>query len=49
VASSWTRPAGASGFGERECAVHGELGTFLSKDLMTLVLAHAGRLAKFGA
>lgn len=49
VASPWTRPAGASGFGERECAVHGELGTFLSKDLMTLALAHAGRLAKFGA
>ena len=49
LASKWTRPAGAQGFGETECAVHGELGTFLAKDLMTLALAHAGRLAKYGA
>lgn len=49
VASRWTRPAGATGFGETECAVHGDLGTFLAKDLMTLALAHAGRLAKYGA
>ncbi len=49
LASKWTRPAGATGFGETECAVHGDLGTFLSRDLMTLALAHAGRLAKYGA
>ena len=48
-ASAWTRPAGADGFGEANCATRGELGTFPSKDLMTLALAHAGRLAKYGA
>ena len=35
-------------FGERP-AIHGGLGQFLSKDLMPLALAHAGRLQKFGA
>ncbi|HEX9109216.1 MAG TPA: hypothetical protein VF832_18340, partial [Longimicrobiales bacterium] len=49
IVSPWTRPAGATGFGETQCATKGELGTFLAKDLMTLALAHAGRLAKFGA
>jgi 2,3-bisphosphoglycerate-independent phosphoglycerate mutase len=35
-------------FGETACA-HGGLGTFLSTDAMTLMLAHALRLEKFGA
>ncbi|TWT41614.1 2,3-bisphosphoglycerate-independent phosphoglycerate mutase [Botrimarina hoheduenensis] len=35
-------------FGEREC-VTGGLGQFEAKHLMTLALANAGRLAKFGA
>jgi len=30
-------------------AIRGHLGTFPSKDLIALMLAHAGRLAKFGA
>ena len=30
-------------------AVHGHLGTFPSKHLMGLLLANAGRLAKYGA
>jgi 2,3-bisphosphoglycerate-independent phosphoglycerate mutase len=48
LASRWCRPVAVSGFGEREC-LRGELGTFEAKHLMTLALAHAGRLAKFGA
>ena len=35
-------------FTERE-ALRGHLGTFPSRDLMGLLLAHAGRLAKYGA
>ena len=35
-------------FGEREASTGG-LGTFHATDIMTLALAHAGRLAKFGA
>jgi 2,3-bisphosphoglycerate-independent phosphoglycerate mutase len=35
-------------FGERNCA-KGGLGTFPSTDIMSLALAHAGRLAKYGA
>ncbi|TWT77488.1 cofactor-independent phosphoglycerate mutase [Posidoniimonas polymericola] len=35
-------------FGEAEC-LHGGLGQFEAKHLMTLALANAGRLAKFGA
>jgi 2,3-bisphosphoglycerate-independent phosphoglycerate mutase len=46
--SKWTRPQRGATFGESEC-LRGELGIFLAKDLMTLALAHAGRLAKFGA
>lgn len=47
LASPWARPTGAS-FGESECR-RGDLGTFEGKHLMSLALAHAGRLAKFGA
>ncbi|MEX0998710.1 MAG: 2,3-bisphosphoglycerate-independent phosphoglycerate mutase [Thermodesulfobacteriota bacterium] len=42
------RAEGAQGFGESDC-LKGELGTFRAADLMTLVLAHAGRLQKYGA
>ena len=48
IASPWTRPSGADGFGERAC-LRGDLGIFPAMQLMTLALAHAGRLAKFGA
>jgi 2,3-bisphosphoglycerate-independent phosphoglycerate mutase len=48
LASQWCRTAEVAGFGERECA-KGELGTFPAVHLMSLALAHAGRLAKFGA
>jgi 2,3-bisphosphoglycerate-independent phosphoglycerate mutase len=47
IASPWVRPS-ESRFGERDCRT-GELGTFEGKHLMTLALAHASRLAKFGA
>jgi 2,3-bisphosphoglycerate-independent phosphoglycerate mutase len=47
LASPWARPTGAR-FGESECRA-GDLGTFEGKHLMALALAHAGRLAKFGA
>jgi len=47
IASPWARPTG-SRFGESDCRL-GDLGTFEGKHLMTLALAHAGRLAKFGA
>jgi 2,3-bisphosphoglycerate-independent phosphoglycerate mutase len=48
IASPWCRPVDVEGFGERAC-LRGELGIFEAKHLMTLALAHAGRLAKFGA
>jgi 2,3-bisphosphoglycerate-independent phosphoglycerate mutase len=46
--SPYPRGFVASGFGERECA-RGELGVFSTSQLMSLVLANAGRLGKFGA
>ncbi len=48
IASRWCRPVDVEGFGERACG-RGELGIFEAKHLMTLALAHAGRLGKFGA
>jgi 2,3-bisphosphoglycerate-independent phosphoglycerate mutase len=39
---------GSQKFGEKECRV-GELGQFKAKYLMSLLLAHADRLGKFGA
>ena len=48
IASAWCRGSDADGFGEAACA-RGELGTFHAKHLMSLALAHAQRLAKFGA
>lgn len=46
--SPWCRTVEVSGFGERDC-LRGELGIFPAVKLITLALAHAGRLAKFGA
>jgi 2,3-bisphosphoglycerate-independent phosphoglycerate mutase len=48
IKSPWTRPNAGQTFGERSCAA-GELGIFSTADLMSLALAHAGRLGKFGA
>jgi 2,3-bisphosphoglycerate-independent phosphoglycerate mutase len=48
LASKWCRPVEVDGFGERAC-LRGDLGIFESKHLLTLALAHAGRLNKFGA
>ncbi|HSJ64933.1 MAG TPA: 2,3-bisphosphoglycerate-independent phosphoglycerate mutase [Gemmatimonadaceae bacterium] len=48
IASKWARPQPDQVFGERACA-RGELGVFQGRDIMTLALAHAGRLAKYGA
>lgn len=47
VHSPWARPT-AEAFGESTCRV-GDMGTLLAKDLMALVLAHGGRLVKYGA
>lgn len=48
IKSAWTRPNAGQTFGERPCAA-GELGIFSTAHLMSLALAHAGRLGKFGA
>lgn len=48
LVSAFCRGGESSGFSERECR-RGELGIFPAVHLMTLALAHAGRLAKFGA
>ncbi len=47
VASNWARPS-AEVFGESSCR-EGELGVVPGKDLMSLALAHAVRLDKYGA
>jgi len=47
LASAVARPTAAE-FGETECR-GGDLGHFRGVDLMSLALAHAGRLAKYGA
>ncbi len=45
--SPWARPTGQA-FGEKDCRA-GDVGTMAARHLMSLALAHAGRLAKFGA
>jgi 2,3-bisphosphoglycerate-independent phosphoglycerate mutase len=45
---SSARPDQSSVFGERQCS-RGGLGTFRSADLMPILMAHAGKLEKFGA
>jgi 2,3-bisphosphoglycerate-independent phosphoglycerate mutase len=48
IVSPWTRPNPDATFGERSCQ-KGELGIFPGMHIMTLALAHARRLAKYGA
>jgi 2,3-bisphosphoglycerate-independent phosphoglycerate mutase len=48
IASQWCRADASATFGERSCRA-GELGIFPAMHIMTLALAHAGRLSKFGA
>jgi 2,3-bisphosphoglycerate-independent phosphoglycerate mutase len=45
--SRWTRPS-ADSFGEGTCR-RGDLGAIHGTDIVPLMLAHAGRLSKFGA
>ena len=47
LASSWARPS-SEVFGESSCR-GGDLGVVAGKDLMSLALAHAARLDKYGA
>lgn len=47
LASPWARPTAAE-FGEASCRL-GDLGRFHGTELMSLALAHAGRLIKYGA
>src|SRR5262249_31566110 len=42
------RPAAVTEFGGSQC-LHGGLGQFEAKHLMSLAMAHAGRLGKYGA
>jgi 2,3-bisphosphoglycerate-independent phosphoglycerate mutase len=42
------RPDGVKRFGERDCQVGG-LGRYSMRHLLPLAMAHAGKLAKFGA
>ena len=46
--SKWCRGSTIESFGESEL-VKGSLGIINSLDLMALIMAHSGRLAKFGA
>ncbi len=48
LVSDCCRPDGLSSFGENTC-IRGGLGQFEAKHLMTLALANAGRLGKYGA
>ena len=48
LAARSCRPDGATAFGEAQC-LHGGLGQVEAKYLLPLALAHAGRLARFGA
>jgi 2,3-bisphosphoglycerate-independent phosphoglycerate mutase len=48
IASKWTRPSPDATFGERAC-MRGELGVFPAMNIMSLALAHAKRLTKYGA
>ena len=49
MTSEACRVDGCTRFGETECGERGGLGHFEAKHLMTLAMAHAGRLAKYGA
>jgi 2,3-bisphosphoglycerate-independent phosphoglycerate mutase len=45
---TFARHDGAEGFNEKACG-RGVLGTFPAKDVLSLAMAHTGRLAKYGA
>jgi 2,3-bisphosphoglycerate-independent phosphoglycerate mutase len=47
-AASFARHDSTEGFNERACA-RGVLGTFPAKEVLSLAMAHAGRLTKYGA
>jgi 2,3-bisphosphoglycerate-independent phosphoglycerate mutase len=47
-AKEFVRADGTEGFNEKACA-HGTLGTFPAKDVLSLAMAHASRLTKYGA
>lgn len=47
-AKNFARHDGAEGFNEKACG-RGILGTFPAKDILSLAMAHAGRLTKYGA
>jgi len=47
-ALNYVRLDSTEGFNERACA-HGTLGVFHAKDVLSLAMAHAGRLTKYGA
>ncbi len=47
IHSKWTRGEGISRFNERELR-YGSLGIFEAKHIMSLAMAHSGKLAKFG-
>lgn len=49
LSSPLARHSGVEHFDELSCARYGTLGTFPARQLMGLVLMHAGRLQKFGA
>ena len=46
--SPWTRSQGPPSFDERSCA-RGIMGTMRAVEIMSLALAHAGKISKFGA
>ena len=48
LSSAWCRPDGVTEFSERACILGG-LGRFLAREIMPLAMAHALKLAKFGA
>lgn len=48
LSSKWSRKSGVSHFGETALQC-GSLGVMNTLDLMTLIMAHSGRLAKYGA
>jgi 2,3-bisphosphoglycerate-independent phosphoglycerate mutase len=48
LSSKWRRKSGVSHFGETALQC-GSLGIMNTLDLMTLIMAHSGRLAKYGA
>jgi 2,3-bisphosphoglycerate-independent phosphoglycerate mutase len=45
--SKWTRGEGIDSFTEANCS-SGSLGTFPATNIMTIAMAHAGKLLKFG-